>query len=344
MKKILIIIVVLQFFTTKNFSQTLVSTSPVKWYTIEEGFALYKQNPKPIIIDVYTDWCGWCIKMMNTTFSNQGIADYINLNFIPVRFDAETKDTIFYNDSAYISKGKTHDLAIELLDSRLSYPTLIYFDRAGNKNLVPGYMDIQDIEPLLVYFAEDLSNFVNYQDFNLAYMFSYPINFSEKIKLLSVEQKLDTLGTVKWLTFDEAAKLNIEQPKPFLIDMYVDWCNSCKVMKKAIYRNSVLADYINENFYPVSFNAAEQNPIVFNGTTYNSLGVGQPHQLAMAIMQSKFIFPSTVFFNSNYELLNIINGYFGTIQLEPILKYYGSDNYKTLDFQTFYKTFTSEIK
>lgn len=335
--------VIIFVFTLKVYSQEIVSPGLVKWYTVEEGFALYKENPKPILMDVYTDWCGWCKKMMITTFANEGIASYINTYFIPIRFDAETKDTIVYNDSVYTNRTKTHDLAIELLDSKLSYPTIIYFDRKGNKNPVPGYMDIQDIEPLLVYFVEDLYNYATYQDFNIAYMFSYPVNYAAKIAELSKEQKLDTLGTVNWLSFEEAAELNKTNPKPFYVDMYVNWCNSCKVMKKASYRNSVIAEYINQNFYPVSFDAAETKSVTINGTTYNSLGVGQPHQLAMAIMQGNFIFPGTIFLNSDFQIISTVNGYFGYKQLEPIVKYYGSGSFKTLDFQTYFKTFDSEL-
>ena len=49
-----------------------------------------------MFIDVYTDWCGWCKHMMKTTFANKGIANYINTQYIPVRFDAETLDTITF--------------------------------------------------------------------------------------------------------------------------------------------------------------------------------------------------------------------------------------------------------
>ena len=38
------------------------SQQKIKWYTIEEAEKLNKKDPRPIFIDTYTDWCGWCKK------------------------------------------------------------------------------------------------------------------------------------------------------------------------------------------------------------------------------------------------------------------------------------------
>src|SRR5689334_10683298 len=73
----------------------------VNWLTFKEAQEKNKTVQKPFLIDFYTDWCGWCKHMMKTTYSNEGLAAYINANFYPVKFDAETKDTIEYNGKVY---------------------------------------------------------------------------------------------------------------------------------------------------------------------------------------------------------------------------------------------------
>ncbi len=343
MKNLFIIFFIITL-TIKVSSQT-TEEGLVKWYTVEEGFKLYAESPKPIIIDVYTDWCGWCKHMMKTTFSNPNIANYINTYFYPIRFDAETTDTIIYKDKKYTNPSKkTHELAIELLDNKLSYPTIIFFDKKGTKNNLPGYLDVQDIEPVLVYFVEDVNSYANFQDFNIAYMFAFPNVYKEKIKELTPEQKLDTLGTIKWISFEEAEKLNKITPKPFFIDIYVSWVISTKVQKNAIYKNSIIAEYLNTNFYCITLDAAEKNDITLNGVTYKSLGAGQPHQLAVNLSQSRFIFPMSVYLTTNYEIINVVQGFYSAKSLEPIINYFGTEKYKTIDFQEYNKTFVGKIK
>ncbi len=52
-----------------------------------------KKQPKPIIMDIYSNWCGWCMRMMATTNADPNLSTYINQFFYPVKFDAEGKDT-----------------------------------------------------------------------------------------------------------------------------------------------------------------------------------------------------------------------------------------------------------
>jgi thioredoxin-related protein len=136
------------------------STTKVQWYTIEEAEALAKKNPKKIMIDVYTDWCGWCKKMDSETFTHPVIAEIINKNYYAVKLNAESKENITFKGYTYkyVNQGGRgyHELAAGLLNGRLSFPSIAYLnERLELLGAIPGYYRPADIEPLLKYIAED---------------------------------------------------------------------------------------------------------------------------------------------------------------------------------------------
>jgi thiol:disulfide interchange protein len=67
MKKIGLIIIVICFVSAANAQEK------IKWHTLPEAIELNKKEPRKFMIDVYTDWCGWCKRMDATTFSNDTI-------------------------------------------------------------------------------------------------------------------------------------------------------------------------------------------------------------------------------------------------------------------------------
>lgn len=335
-----------------SFSQELIEGSPIKWYTFEEAQELYEKQNRPMLVDVYTDWCGWCKKMMVTTFSNDGIANYINNNFYAVRFDAETHDTIIYKGVEYVNKAPigtkgTHELAKKLLTTGLSYPTILYLDRKGNENPVPGYYAVKDIEPLLIFFAEDLMNSVSYQDFNKFFLYRYSNVYQDEIKkfISAGGSEIDTSGVVNWYSMDEATKLCKDDSKLMYIYINTPWCQSCKVYDMVL-KNPTIAGLLNENFYPVKFDASSQEDMIFFGQKLVGTGPGNPHQLASALLQNNFQFPAEVYLSYEKKKLNEMHNFLTPMQLESILKYFADKAYTTKTYQEFMTNFvpTSEKK
>lgn len=154
MKKIVLIVFMI-FATGVAFSQ-------VNWISFESAMDLAKKDGKPVLVDVYTDWCGWCKRLDATTYSDSAIISYINEHFHAVKFNAETINPIRYRDSTYVSHGKTHDLAVQLLSGRLSYPTTVFIvDKINMVAPIPGYLTRDNIQPYLFYFGEQVYNLNN---------------------------------------------------------------------------------------------------------------------------------------------------------------------------------------
>jgi thioredoxin-related protein len=145
----------------------------VKWYTIEEAQKLAKENPRPLIIDTFTDWCGWCKKLDEVTFSSEVIARILNTRFYAVKFDAESSEPIVFQGQPFINDGKSgraHQFAAALLKGQLSYPNLVFFnEKLQLLTNVPGYRTPKEMEALLVFIADKVYEKQNYQDFEKSF-------------------------------------------------------------------------------------------------------------------------------------------------------------------------------
>lgn len=93
----------------------------INWITIEEAQELSKSNPKKVIMDVYTDWCGWCKKMDKTTFSDEKVVEYVNKNFYAVKFNAEADKTFDFKGQEFTNPQFTRALRVS------GYPTVVFF-------------------------------------------------------------------------------------------------------------------------------------------------------------------------------------------------------------------------
>jgi thioredoxin-related protein len=148
---------------------TTHSKEKINWITIEELNEQYAKNPKPILIDLYTDWCGWCKEMDRTTYNNEKLASYVNTKYYAIKFNAENRNTISFNGKQYKynQQYKTNELAIYLTSGQLSYPTTVFMAGMNAQPApLPGYLKANQIEGPLKYFGEKADVTETFVSFN----------------------------------------------------------------------------------------------------------------------------------------------------------------------------------
>jgi thioredoxin-related protein len=321
LKKLLALIIVLMVCTRPSFSQN-EADGLVKWLTLKEAQEKNKTVSKPFIIDIYTDWCGWCKHMMKTTYSSEGLAAYINANFYPVKFNAETKDTIEYNGVVYkpLSKDpKTpHELAVKFLGTSLSYPSTMFVTNNFEYNLLSqGYLEDKKLEPLLIFMTENAWRNSVYEEFNRHFNNTFSDTNFAKVP-------------VRIYSIAEVEKLQKKKPKKVLVNIGADFCNTCKMMSKTTFLDSSVATYINKNFYLVDLNATTNDTIIFNNEKYFKVMVNNfpIHSLALKFTANRFSFPALCLLDEQMNVIDVLNFYQSPEHVRPILAYIATNSYK----------------
>jgi thioredoxin-related protein len=109
------------------------SKTSIEWLDLETAADRNKESKKLFFIDIYTDWCGWCKKMDQSTFMDSAVVAYMNTHFYAVKMNAESRNPIAYKEVLYEYKmfnGKGYnELAVNLLSGKMSFPSFVVLSK-----------------------------------------------------------------------------------------------------------------------------------------------------------------------------------------------------------------------
>jgi len=142
----------------------------INWVSIEEAYKRAQQDDKKILVDVYTDWCGWCKVMDKQTYGDTDIATYINENFHAVKLDAEQEAPITLGGETYnfIAKGRKgyNEFAVKLLNGRLSFPSTAFLSpELESLGVAPGFIKPPQFSQLLSFINEEAYQSQSFQEY-----------------------------------------------------------------------------------------------------------------------------------------------------------------------------------
>ena len=165
---------VLLFLGVVLLGLNLSGQDSIKWHSIDQAIQLANQEPRVLVIDVYTDWCGWCKRMDATTFSDPEVIEIMNKHFYPVKLDAEGKEDIVIGDRTFkfVDNGRRgyHEIAVVVTRGRLSYPTISYVDAQGKVlEAAPGYKTADQFRVYLAYYANGAYESQTFDEFSASY-------------------------------------------------------------------------------------------------------------------------------------------------------------------------------
>jgi uncharacterized protein YyaL (SSP411 family) len=114
-----------------HFSPRPNRAHEIKWRGwSEEAFAEAGKLDRPILLSISAVWCHWCHVMDETTYSNSGVIDLINREYVPIRVDNDVRPdinqrynmggwptTAFLTSSGDILTGATYLPADQMADA-----------------------------------------------------------------------------------------------------------------------------------------------------------------------------------------------------------------------------------
>lgn len=121
------------------------SAPQLEWLEYGAALSRAKQEQKHVLIDFYTDWCGWCRRMDHDTYADSTVAAYLRQNFVLSRVNAESAKRFKVGEGTMSGAEVAREFRIN------SFPITWFLEPDGKKiDQVPGYRPPREFLKYLV--------------------------------------------------------------------------------------------------------------------------------------------------------------------------------------------------
>lgn len=132
----------------------------IQWLDFEKAVAAAKKERKLLVVDFYTDWCGWCKVMDRDTYGNAEVAKYAKTKLIMSKVNAESKALTRYKESEMTFQQLALGFGVR------GYPATIFIGPDGEFiTLVSGFVPADKFMPILEFLADGHYKTTKYEDF-----------------------------------------------------------------------------------------------------------------------------------------------------------------------------------
>lgn len=123
--------------------------SAANWQAWNAGLQAAKASGRPVLVDVYTDWCRWCKKMDADVYRRADVDAYLREHFVTVRLNAEGGEAATWQGRAYTARTLASTFGVD------GYPTTVFLSPTGERLVnVPGYVEPERFLLLLRYIGD----------------------------------------------------------------------------------------------------------------------------------------------------------------------------------------------
>jgi thioredoxin-related protein len=155
-------------------------TSEVTWHRFDDAIVAAKASGKHIMVDVYTDWCGWCKKLDKETYTDAAVLKVLSESYVsakikgddahrrlkvrsqPTQDEGRTLLQILPTDSPQISEKDFTRNQLRVT----GFPTILFFAADGRMiTKLSGFQKADAFANILNFIKDDLYEVMTYQDY-----------------------------------------------------------------------------------------------------------------------------------------------------------------------------------
>ena len=131
-------------------AQSKDSLTTIQWNSFDAGMEKAKSSHKKVLVDVYTEWCGWCAKMDKEVYTDPEVKDYLSKNFVIIKMNAEGNGKVHYKGQGYSPGQLAAAFGVK------GYPATLFMREDSEPiTLLPGYAEASMFRLILSFIAED---------------------------------------------------------------------------------------------------------------------------------------------------------------------------------------------
>ena len=136
------------------------NSTEVEWTDINSALSQAQTADKKILVDFYTDWCGWCKVMDRKTYSDSSVIAYMNEHFLAVKFNPEKGDSVIYDGESYSARQFAASMRVR------GYPATGFINENNEViTLLPGFVEADEFLTVLQFIGDDHYLNTSFEDY-----------------------------------------------------------------------------------------------------------------------------------------------------------------------------------
>ncbi|MGV6828989.1 MAG: thioredoxin family protein [Flavobacteriales bacterium] len=149
---------------------SVLHAQEITWIDMSDLEVAQQKEPRKVIVDVYTNWCGWCKRMDATTFKDKKVIAYLNKKFYCVKLNGEDKRTLKFRGYSFkfvdVGRRGYNELAYEILQGKMSYPTFVFLNEELDVlQPIKGYKTAKELLPILTFLGDNIYKDKTWQEY-----------------------------------------------------------------------------------------------------------------------------------------------------------------------------------